>query len=91
MIKSIRFISILLLFAITTVGCKKVDIMTQKTRYGEASVNGVNMYDYATVKELLAESAAPQLMPLADFIKTRDDIFYLQTTLRKDVEEDLNN
>lgn len=63
-------------------GCKKVEIMTQKTRFGEASVNGVKLYDYATVKELLTNSVAHQLMPLADFIKTGNGVSYLQTTLR---------
>lgn len=88
---SIRPIIILIFIATIMAGCKKVEIMTQKTRYGEASVNGVKLYDYATVKELLTNSVAHQLMPLADFIKTGNGVSYLQTTLRKENEDDPNN
>lgn len=88
--KCIRFVSILLFFATLTVGCKKVDILSLKTNYGEAMVNGVKLYDYATVEEKLASSMAPRLMPLADLFKN-GDIFYLQTTLRKEDESDPSN
>lgn len=89
--KNIRIIGIVLLYAMIMVGCKKVEIMNQKTQYGEATVNGIVLYDYTTVEEQLANSLAPQFMPLADFIINRNDISYLQTTLRKEDEDNPNS
>lgn len=89
--KNIGYTFMLLLFAIMMGGCCKVEIKSLKTRYGEACINDVKLYDYATVKEQLSHSIAYQIMPLADFIKTKDNILYLQTTLREEDEENPNN
>lgn len=87
----IDVISITLLLVFLLSGCSKEEILGHKNNYGEATINGMKLYDYVTLEESFSNSLWFRPMPMYNFKITKDSISYIQMVLRNNNEEDYNN
>lgn len=74
-------LSLLIVFSFILTGCEKKEIFGHKTVYGEATINGKHLVQYAKAEESLANQF--WYLPLGgNIIAIEDDICYLQMMLR---------
>lgn len=74
-------LSLLIVFSFILTGCEKKEIFGHKTVYGEATINGKHLVQYAKAEESLANQF--WYLPLGgNVIAIEDDICYLQMMLR---------